>query len=217
MGSERPKQYLALGSQTLLERSLACVLADERVAQVFVVVAPGDPYAAALRLPARCGLLADGGATRADTVRNGLRAILQTAGPQDWVLVHDAARPCLDAADLAALIDGAGADGQGGLLAAPVSDTIKRGQDGRVVRTEERSGLWRALTPQFFPVGLLARALERAVDAGQAQAQPTDEAAAVEAIGMRPRLIEGSAQNIKVTTPADLLLAEAILRLQGRW
>jgi len=213
MGADRPKQYLPLGSRTLLERSVQALLADARVLRVVVVIAPGDTVAATLGLPPQCQILPLGGATRAQTVRNGLRAIAQGATPGDWVLVHDAARPCLGAADLAALIEGAGADEHGGLLALPVSDTVKREHAGRVARTEERAGLWRAQTPQFFPVAALLRALESCAE----NEATTDEAAAMEGLGLQPRLVCGSAENIKVTNPGDLFMAQAILQMQGRW
>ncbi|SPE21123.1 4-diphosphocytidyl-2C-methyl-D-erythritol synthase [Burkholderiales bacterium] len=213
MRADRPKQYLSLGSLTLLERSVQCLLADARVARVFVVVARDDTLAPSLALPGRCEILFAGGATRAQTVRNGLRAVQGIAAGDDWVLVHDAARPCLEPAELAALIDGGGGDEHGGLLALPVSDTVKRERAGRVAQTVERDGLWRALTPQFFRVDVLARALEQDTEA----ATITDESAAVERLGLHPRLIAGAPGNIKVTTAPDLLLAEAILRQQGRW
>lgn len=219
MRADRPKQYLPLGAASLLERSLRCLLADARVTRALVVVAADDATAATLILPARCSVLAAGGPTRAATVRNGVRALSAMAGPDDWVLVHDAARPCLPVAELSALIDAAGADEHGGLLAAPIADTVKReggddggGGRGRVAATVDRSRLWRALTPQFFRIDILARALER-----EDAPAFTDEAAAVEALGLHPRLVEGSASNIKVTTPGDMALAEAILRQQGRW
>jgi len=213
MRADRPKQYLSLGSQTLLERSIESLLADARVARTYVVVARDDAVAASLALPARCEILVAGGATRAESVRNGLRVIQSIAGADDWVLVHDAARPCLQAAELTALIDGVGRDEHGGLLAVPLSDTVKRAHEGRVAQTVERTGLWRALTPQFFRIDVLNRALDQCPNIALA----TDEAAAVELLGLYPRLIEGSVANIKVTTPADMLLAEAILRQQGRW
>jgi len=213
MGADRPKQYLSLGALTLLERSVACLLADARVTRVYVVVAPGDTRAAALPLPPRCEVLAMGGATRALTVRAALLAVMPRMGPDAWVLVHDAARPCLRARDLAALIDAAGADEHGGLLAVPVSDTVKRGHDGRVDQTVERAGLWRALTPQFFRADILARALR------DCESVPaiTDESSAVERLGLRPRLVAGDPGNIKVTEPADLALAESFLRSEGLW
>jgi len=213
MRADRPKQYLFLGSRTLLERSVDCLLAESRVARVFIVVARDDAVAATLPFPSRCEILLAGGATRAETVRNGLRAIKGIAASDDWVLVHDSARPCLQAAELTALIDGCGGDEHGGLLAVPLSDTVKRAHEGRVAQTVDRAGLWRALTPQFFRVDILSRALEQSPNATLV----TDEAAAVEMLGLHPRLIEGSAGNIKVTTPADLRLAEAVLRQQGRW
>jgi 2-C-methyl-D-erythritol 4-phosphate cytidylyltransferase len=213
MGADRPKQYLPLGQRTLLERSVACLLADARVTRVFVVVAPGDVQAARLPLPARCEILPLGGATRALSVRAGLLAAMPRVGPEAWVLVHDAARPCLRAADLGALIDQGGADEHGALLAVPVSDTVKRGQDGRVAQTVERTGLWRALTPQFFRADVLARALQHC-ETGEGI---TDESSAVERLGLRPRLIAGDPGNIKVTEPADLALAESLLRSEGLW
>jgi len=213
MRADRPKQYLCLGSRTLLERSIESLLADSRIARTYIVVARDDVIAASLSLPARCEILIAGAATRAESVRNGLRVIKRAAAIDDWVLVHDAARPCLQAAELSALIDGVGRDEDGGLLAVPLSDTVKRASDGRVAQTVERTGLWRAMTPQFFRIDVLSRALDQCPNV----ALITDEAAAVEQLGLHPRLIEGSAANIKVTTPADMVLAEAILRQQGRW
>ena len=213
MRADRPKQYLCLGSRTLLERSIESLLADSRIARTYIVVARDDVIAASLSLPARCEILIAGAATRAESVRNGLRVIKRAAAIDDWVLVHDAARPCLQVAELSALIDGVGRDEDGGLLAVPLSDTVKRASDGRVAQTVERTGLWRAMTPQFFRIDVLSRALDQCPNV----ALITDEAAAVEQLGLHPRLIEGSAANIKVTTPADMVLAEAILRQQGRW
>jgi 2-C-methyl-D-erythritol 4-phosphate cytidylyltransferase len=213
MGVDRPKQYLSLGSRTLLERSVECLLADGRVERVLVVVAPGDPRAASLGLPPRCEVRDIGAGSRAASVLAGLTALSEVAGPGDWVLVHDAARPCLEAADLARLIDAVQGDDAGGLLAIPLGDTLKRGRGGRVDATVDRRELWRALTPQFFRLGVLLPAMRARPDPEAF----TDESAAVEATGRSPLLVTGSADNIKVTTPADLPLAEAILRRQGRW
>jgi 2-C-methyl-D-erythritol 4-phosphate cytidylyltransferase len=215
MGADRPKQYLQLGAQSLLERSVRCLLADARVVRVLVVTAPGDAHAAALTLPARCATVAAGGATRAHSVRNGLQALLELCGARaqdDWVLVHDAVRPCLTAAELAALIEGGAGDEHGALLALPITDTVKRAQDGRAARTVDRTGLWRALTPQLFRIDILARALD-----GQADVAVTDESSAVEQLGLQPRLIAGRPGNIKITTSGDLALAEAVLRQEGMW
>jgi 2-C-methyl-D-erythritol 4-phosphate cytidylyltransferase len=156
-----------------------------------------------------------GGATRAESVRNGLRVLraLFSIGDDDWVLVHDAARPCLARDDLMRLITTLSSDAVGGLLATPVADTLKRAAGGRVAATVERDRLWRALTPQMFRAGLLLRAL--AQFAGDEAL--TDEAAAIERLQLRPQLVEGQSTNIKVTLPSDWPLAEAILRAQGRW
>jgi 2-C-methyl-D-erythritol 4-phosphate cytidylyltransferase len=211
MGADRPKQYLRLAGRSLLEHAVRCLLADARVTRVLVVVAPGDPHIGGLALPARCIACAGGGATRAATVRNGL-ALLRSefgAGDDDGVLVHDAARPCLGRAELGALID-AGSEAPGALLALPVGDTLKRAAGDRVLETVAREQMWRAQTPQFFGLALLERAL--AQEAGE---RFTDESSAVEGLGLRPRLVTGSSANLKVTTAADLALAEAILRCAG--
>lgn len=208
MGLAQPKQYLKLGDFTMLELAAAALAADPRVEQILIVVARGDEAWRDLDFPARARVLAVGGATRAESVRNGLAA-LQPAD-RDWVLVHDAARPCLSPAELARLIDELAEDETGGLLAVPLADTLKRAQAGRVDATIDRSGLWRAATPQMFRAGLLARAL-----AGELEGV-TDEAAAIEALGLSPRLVEGEASNLKVTLPADEVLARAILQHQGR-
>ncbi len=197
----------------MLERSVRCLLADARVERVLVVVAPQDGFAQSLGLPPHCEVLRRGGATRAHTVRNGIEHLRANAGDGDWVLVHDAARPCLSARELAALIDGAQDDENGAILAAPVSDTLKRERDGRIERTVERDCMWRALTPQFFRIDVLARAFGR----GDAALAATDEAGLVEMLGMHPRLIAGATSNLKVTTESDLGLAEAILRHTGAW
>lgn len=215
MQSAQPKQYLQLGGRTLLEWSVAAMRADARIAGVLVVVAADDTRAGRLDLGAGVRIAAAGGDTRAATVRNGLRVLRESgAAEDDWVLVHDAARCCLAADELTALIDAVLADGAaaaGGLLALPLADTVKR-DDGaaRVAQTVDRCGLWRAATPQMFRLGVLARALEAAGDA------VTDEASAVEALGLCPRLVAGRATNIKLTTPDDLPLALAILRAQRR-
>jgi len=212
MGADRPKQYLALGAHTLLEHAVHRLQADARVQRVFVVVAPDDRHAATLALPARCEVLHIAAQTRAGTVANGLRALQSLVDREAGILVHDAARPCLAATDLAALIDAGGQDEHGALLATPISDTVKRGEGGRVVQTVERAGLWRALTPQYFRLDVLLRALGKATAAAF-----TDEASAVESLGLQPRLVPGASSNIKVTTPDDLLLAQALLRAQGLW
>lgn len=207
-----PKQYLALGCKTMLEHAIDALLADARIVQVFVVVAPDDVRWEALAVDrARVAFLPVGGGTRAESVRNGLAAIAARTRDGDCVLVHDAARPCLGAAQLAALIDTVGADEHGGLLAVPLADTLKRGEDGRVGATIDRAALWCAQTPQLFRIGSLRAAL-----AGAALEGITDEASAMERAGHAPRLVEGVSSNLKVTSAADIVLAEAILAAQQR-
>jgi 2-C-methyl-D-erythritol 4-phosphate cytidylyltransferase len=212
MGGEVPKQYAPLAGRTMLEHAIDALLADARVERVLVVVAPDDVRHRSLSCGARVEFVAAGGASRAESVRNGLARLAMRASADDWVLVHDAARPCLARDELGALIDALADDPVGGLLAVPVADTIKRADGGRVAQTVERSALWRALTPQMFRLGVLDDAFERVGD----PAAITDESSAVERIGHSPRLVPGRASNIKVTRPDDVALAEAILRLQGR-
>jgi 2-C-methyl-D-erythritol 4-phosphate cytidylyltransferase len=211
-GAELPKQYLKIGRATMLEHSVTALLADARIERVIVVVAAEDRHIAAIGLDARVTVAAVGGASRAASVRAGLDVLLDTASDDDWVLVHDAARPCLARGDLVALIDALVSDPLGGLLAVPLADTLKRGQGDRVVATLDRADLWRAATPQMFRIGLLRTALDVP---GMLNAA-TDEASAVERLGRAPRLVACHSTNIKVTTADDLPLARAILGLQGR-
>jgi 2-C-methyl-D-erythritol 4-phosphate cytidylyltransferase len=206
MGSDEAKTYLPLAGHCVLEWALAPLLAHPQLRQIAAVVAPGDTQFA--RLPAASDprvVRVDGGASRAASVAAGLAA-LGEAGPQTPVLVHDGARPCLSSAELAALLGHAAAP-EGALLAVPVRDALKRGDaQGRVDCSVARAGLWQALTPQLFPVGPLQAALAR--EAGDSV---TDEAAAMEQAGHAPRLVEGDPANIKITRPADLPLAAAVL------
>ncbi|MFP5507268.1 MAG: 2-C-methyl-D-erythritol 4-phosphate cytidylyltransferase, partial [Gammaproteobacteria bacterium] len=180
-----------------------------------VAVAGGDPYWPTLRCELPCPLIvAPGGAERADSVLNALQVLRERAADDDWVLVHDAARPCVRADDLRRLIDALRDDPVGGLLAVPVRDTMKQAtDDGRCAATVDRSRLWHALTPQMFRLGALRAALIAAHTDGIAV---TDDASALEHAGQRPRLVEGHADNIKITRPEDLALAEFFLRQQGR-
>lgn len=209
-GAERPKQYLTLAGRTLLEHSLRAVLAHDDVDGVVVAISPDDADWPGWRdIGGKPVITCVGGAERADSVLAGLHALPATVSDDQWVLVHDAARPCLRARDLARLITVGQADPVGALLAAPVRDTLKRADHlGHSQATEPREWLWRALTPQLFRRGGLTRALEAALRAGLTV---TDEAMAMERLGLRPCLVEGSEDNIKVTTPADLALAEFIL------
>lgn len=212
LGAELPKQYLPLGRATMLEHAVAALLADPRVERVLVVVTPDDRRIDALRFDARVTVARVGGASRAASVRAGLEMLRDVATDDDWVLVHDAARPCLSREDLVALIDTVVDDPVGGLLAVPLADTLKRGEGNRVAATIDRANLWRAATPQMFRLGLLRTALDAPGMLGRA----TDEASAVEQLGHAPRLVACHATNLKVTTADDLPLARAILDLQGR-
>lgn len=213
MGSETPKQYLSVNGKPMLAHSVARFADCAAIAAVHVVIAPDDawfdrcdwtPWQHRLRVY-RCG-----GATRAASVLNGLRAMAGTVRADDWVLVHDAARPCLSRAQLERLIEELKDDHVGGLLAIPLADTLKRAGDfRRIDRTEVRDKLWQAQTPQMFRYALLLRALEAAADQA-----PTDEACAVEQLGLRPRLVASDLRNLKVTFPEDVELAELILMSQ---
>ena len=212
--SAQPKQYAALGSSTVIEHALAVFEADADCAGIIVALAANDaawPAIAGRR--SRLIETAEGGEQRAHSVRNALRALATRVRDDDWIMVHDAARPCFTAAELALLKRELAAHPVGGLLAIPLADTLKRAlepasQVTHVDVTVDRDGLWRAATPQVFRFGVLLRALESALSSGR---MPTDEAQAIEWSGQRPRLVAGRADNIKVTTAEDLVLAGAIL------
>jgi len=222
-GAELPKQYAPLEGRTVIEWALAPFIADPRCTRTVVAVAAADQHweAVSARLGARAGGGAPrqvssvtGGAHRSLSVRAALASLDGVAGAQDWVLVHDAARPCLAAADLERLLDGLATHPLGGLLAAPAADTLKRARPGAVAEVDatlERVGLWRALTPQMFRYGRLCAALDAAHAGGRF---PTDDAQALEWQGAHPALVAASAANIKITGTADLALAAAILRAQ---
>jgi len=204
-GAERPKQYVELAGRPLLEWTLERLVATPCITGLIVVLAPDDPYWPSIHVAGDKPVATTvGGAERCDSVLAGLRALPRQVAQGDFVLVHDAARPCVRGHDIARLLAQVPAAG-GGLLAAPLRDTLKRaGADGRVVATEPRESRWRALTPQAFRRGELVGALEAARAAGVVV---TDEAMAMERLGHRPLLVEGDEGNIKVTTPADLALA----------
>ena len=209
---ETPKQYLPLAGKPMLWHAVKSVCVP-LVENVFVVLAPGDSEFARhdwRAFEGRMEPLYCGGASRRDSVYNGLVAAMAAVDADDWLLVHDAARPCLPGIDLENLIRETGDDRVGGILALPVAETVKRAAKDeagmqRVSGTEDRSQLWLAQTPQMFRCGLLMDALQKA------KATVTDEAGAVEQMGLRPRLVIGSRENIKVTFPEDLKIAEAIL------
>ncbi len=205
------KQYRVLAGQSMLRHSVQALLVEPRIREVLVVVAPDDDQAAvALQGLARTRIVAVGGAERHHTVANGLAQL--DAADTDWVLVHDAARPGLMHESLSALIDACRHEPDGALLALPAADTLKRarrdGQVSRAAQTLPRDDIWLAQTPQMFRVELLRRALAAAQRVGFV---PTDEASAVEALGMQPRLVPGHAQNFKVTWPDDFSRMESWL------
>ena len=213
-GGELPKQYSEIAGATLIEHALRPFLLDPRCAGIAVAVAADDPWWPQLKqrwpVQALRPIEVTGGAERCDSVANALDA-LAAAGcaEQDWVLVHDAARPCVTAADIERLLAARGADTDAALLAVPLADTLKRGaDDATVAATVPRGGLWRALTPQMCRRQRLQQALRAARAAGR---RPTDEAEAIEWVGGRVLLVAGDASNLKVTTAGDLVLARAIL------
>lgn len=206
-----PKQYLPLAGRTVIEWSLQPLLESDECEAVVVVLAREDPQWRALPVASHPRILtATGGAERMDSVLAGLDTIVARTAEDDWVLVHDAARPCLTSTDLQRLLAELRGDEVGGLLAAPLVDTLKRADsEQRVLETVPRAALWRALTPQMFRHGVLGRALRQARNAG---VLVTDESQAIEALGLRPRLVAGDPDNVKVTLPEDLVRAERLLQ-----
>ena len=215
MGAVLPKQYLPLAGCTVIEHSLARLVALPGVVGLVVALAADDPYWPALKL--QLGLPVQritGGSERCHSVLAALTWLLGVADAHDWVLVHDAARPCVRGTDLQRLIDTLADDPVGGLLAVPARDTKKRADtSGRVLETVDRTDLWQAQTPQMFRLGALHEALSGAITAG---VMVTDEASAMERAGQMPRLVEGHSDNIKITRPEDLVLAEFYIRQQDQ-
>jgi 2-C-methyl-D-erythritol 4-phosphate cytidylyltransferase len=215
LGGQTPKQYLPLNGKPMLFYSARRLCANSRIKRVYVVLARGDQWFSQHDWKDFAGKLASlycGGETRAASVLNGLLAAKGEISGDDWMLVHDAARPCLSAVLLNKLMDEVAEDSVGGLLALPVADTLKR-SDGaeRVLRTEPRNDLWQAQTPQMFRY----RTLTLALQAMQYQ-EVTDEARAIEGLGLRPKLVVSDARNLKVTHSQDLPLAELILKNMER-
>ena len=209
VGGDVPKQYLPIAGKTLLLHTLERLAMHARIEGLMVALAPDDAcWPGISALSGKPVLNANGGAERADSVLAGLRALREKVSDSQFILVHDAARPCVAHADISRLVD-LGIPAGGALLAAPVRDTLKRADaQARVLATEPRDARWRALTPQLFRYGELVNALEGARAAGIAV---TDEAMAMEHAGFHPLLVEGAESNIKVTTRADFALAEFLL------
>ena len=206
-----PKQYLVVNHQTIVEHSCRVLLAAQQINSIVVCVADNDEYWQTLELAQHPKIAtAQGGITRAHSVMNGLLALETIADEMDWVLVHDAARPCLQLALLQSMLEQLAQHPVGGILAVAVKDTLKlASDDANIERTVARANLWQAQTPQMFRYGLLKKALATAID----QQQPmSDEAAAMESAGFCVKLLNGDARNLKLTTRDDLPLIESILR-----
>lgn len=212
-GAPCPKQYVDLAGQTVLQHTVNRLLSIPEIDLLLIMVSPEDAYIDNVyplaKLPERVHILRCGGVSRALTVKNGIAAARNQFAVQDddWILVHDAARCCVKPESVQSLISAVRDDVVGGLLALPVSDTLKRANEqGRVSQTVERAGMWQAQTPQMFRCGMLYQALEAAD-----LTRVTDEASAVEGQGFAPLLITGNVQNLKITTPQDLALARFFL------
>lgn len=208
MGADHPKQYLDIHGRPMIWHAIHAFDSHAAIDRVYVVISPEDGWWDGYDWSgfSRLTVLRRGGATRAESVLNGLQAMAADVATDDWVLVHDAARPCLSRRLLDKLLSAVDGDPVGGILAAPVADTLKReGEGGRIRETVSREKLWGAQTPQMFHHGLLTRALQ------QAGTAVTDEASAVEALGLSPRLVESDLTNLKVTYPRDLEVAAWLL------
>lgn len=211
MGENIPKQYLKLNDKTIIEHTLSVFEQHEAISEIVVSISDGDEYWDALNINLSKPLhIAEGGEQRSDSVLNGLKFLENKAADDDWVLVHDAARPCLRQEDISLLIETLENDEVGGILAVPVKDTMKRStDDNHIKETVERENLWHALTPQMFRFSMLKNALESALNKNEVI---TDEASAIELSGYKPVLVEGHADNLKVTLPEDLVLASFFLQ-----
>jgi len=211
MDSDIPKQYLKLNDKTIIEHTLAVFDQHDAISEIVVSISEGDEYWASLNINLSKPLhVANGGQERCDSVLNALNSLENKAADDDWVLVHDAARPCLRHEDLTLLLETLEDHGVGGILAVPVRDTMKRSFDNNTIKeTVKRENLWHALTPQMFHFSMLKNALESALNKNDLI---TDEASAIELAGYQPVLVEGHADNIKVTCPEDLVLASFFLQ-----
>ena len=208
---DRPKQYAALGARPVIAHVITKLAAVRRLAGIVVAVAPADPWWNEAAEDFGVSVVrVDGGAERPDSVLNVLDYLTTVAADDDLVMVHDAVRPCVEVADIERVVSAARRhERHGAILAVPVDDTLKRaGPEGSIADTMNRRGIWRAFTPQVFPLGRLRAALRNATESG---CMATDEAQAMECAGARPLLVEGSPGNIKITHPEDLALARALL------
>ena len=213
MKSGMPKQYLGIQGIAILEHTLKIFCTNDQIRGVVVALAENDANWVNLGIHDNKKIITTiGGRERSQSVLNGLEALKDLAGHDDWVLVHDAARPCLRPEDLEKLMETLAEHPTGGILGVPVGDTMKRaGRDREIIETVDREDLWHALTPQMFRYGLLKSALEHAI---AENIQVRDEAQAVELLGVKPALVEGHSDNIKITYQSDLTLAQFILSQQ---
>jgi 2-C-methyl-D-erythritol 4-phosphate cytidylyltransferase len=211
MGADIPKQYLQLAGKSVIEQTLERLLQLPGLEHIVVALGEDDPFWPGLGISNDTRLVTvKGGKERADSVLNGLYTLRQLCSDEDWVLVHDAARPCVRLAEIKRLIETCVNHAQGGILATPVHDTMKRSDNhNRILETVPREHLWHACTPQLFRIGELTEAIEHALESGY---PVTDEASAMERAGQQPLLVECSLANIKITRPDDLALAEFYLR-----
>ncbi len=211
MQADRPKQYLPLVGKTVIENTLSRLLSAKVFSAIAVAISVEDPYWPELGISKHPDIItAAGGKERSDSVLSALKSLSARAGDDDWVLVHDAARPCLTAADIHLLLDKLNDHAVGGILALPSHDTLKTVEQDKIIGSVDRSRIWRALTPQMFRLGMLTEALLEA----EGNAVITDEASALELQGYQPQIIEGRPDNIKITRPEDLALAQFYMEQQ---
>lgn len=218
MQADRPKQYLLLDQQPVIFHTLQRLVSHPLIEGVVIALSANDPYWPTLDLPADWPIHTTvGGDQRAQSVSNALQFLKTLTDSDPWVLVHDAARPCIRHSDIDTLIHQLVEDPVGGILGVPLSETVKRVNDEQLIETTvDRAGLWRAATPQMFRLRALSQALQQA---SQANIQMTDEAGAMERLGLKPKMVAGHADNIKITLPQDLALAGLYLQQQknGEW
>ena len=211
MQADRPKQYLPLAGATVIEQTLSRLLESGAFQAVSVAISSEDPYWPELAISKHPNVItAPGGKERADSVLSALKALREKAAENDWVLVHDAARPCLTASDIHLQIATLNNDPVGGILALSSHDTLKHVEGDTITATIDRKHVWRALTPQMFRYGMLRDALQRT----EGNPAITDEASALELLGYQPKIVEGRPDNIKITRPEDLALAQFYMEQQ---
>ena len=211
MEANKPKQYIQLLGKTIIEHTLDCFISYEKIEKIIVVVSEGDPYWPELKISQHNKIMTvAGGQERCHSVLNGLTSLSSMADDNDWVMVHDAARPCIDIEDLQQMMDQLSDHPVGGILAYPVRDTMKRSDpDGHIIETVDRTNLWHAMTPQMFRLGKLTKALKSLLDSNTFV---TDEAQAIESTSVKPLLITARTYTNKITHIGDLVLAEEYLK-----